>query len=147
MCLLDGRNVDFCRSHLVLGTSTATCRKMNANYSTVNYYWSMYVQNIKTCTTEHDKDTFKGPFTPSESRSESEKDERTSEKKKDRRINDKYQRKCSRLLLFSLSVNWPLRFIHTEGNRTRKRNFSLISVAAQCEHLSCVHTERLLFIL
>ena len=30
--------VDLCRSHLVLGASTATCRKMNANYSTIYYY-------------------------------------------------------------------------------------------------------------
>ena len=53
------------------------------------------------CSTNHL--WFKGLFTPSESESLSENDQRTI--KKDQRISDNHQRKCSLSLSLSLGVN------------------------------------------
>ena len=47
----------------------------------------------------------KGPFTPRESQSKSDKDQRTSER--DQRKNFKHQRKFSFSFLFSAGVNEP----------------------------------------
>ena len=71
------------------------------------------VFRINTLTLARSQFCLKGLFTPSESGSESEKDQR---------INDKHQRNFSLPLPLYLGVNWPLRFVHTVRLRLRQRS-------------------------
>ena len=74
---------------------------LNSISSTTKSTKNLVINMISSDLLSYTKDL----FTPSESGSESEKDQRTT--KKDQRINDKPQSKCLLSLLFSLAVNGP----------------------------------------